>query len=148
MINIAAEAATILLVEDNDVDRESVRRAFQRHNIGNQVVEVVDGVEALDVLRGVAGIEALQRPYLVLLDLALPRVDGLTVLKEMRADPLLRDSIVFVFTTSKDAGDVQSCYEHQVAGYLVKGEVGPGLSGLAELIQSYANVVHFPNDPQ
>ncbi|HTP40687.1 MAG TPA: response regulator [Steroidobacteraceae bacterium] len=145
MINIAAEAATILLVEDNDVDRESVRRAFQRHRIENQVVEVVDGVEALDVMRGVAGIEALQRPYLVLLDLALPRIDGHTVLREMRADPLLRDSIVFVLTTSKDAGDVKACYEQQVAGYLVKGEVGSGLKGLAELIQSYANVVRFPN---
>ncbi len=144
MSTIAPQAATILLVEDNDVDRESVRRAFTRHKINNAVVEVVDGVEALDVLRGVDGIEALPRPYMVLLDLALPRVDGLTVLKEIRADPLLHDSVVFVLTTSKDPGDVNACYEHQVAGYLVKGEVGSGLSGLAELIHSYSNVVRLP----
>ncbi|HEY8430538.1 MAG TPA: response regulator [Sandaracinaceae bacterium] len=134
----------VLLVEDNEVDREAVRRAFAQHKIANPIVDAVDGIEALDVLRGTNGKARLPRPYLILLDINMPRMNGIELLRELRADPELRDSIVFVLTTSKNDEDKMAAYQANVAGYIAKSEVGAGFMRLVTLLDHYWKVVEFP----
>ena len=134
----------VLLVEDNEVDREAVRRAFARHRIANPIHTAIDGVEALDLLRGTNGKERLPRPYLVLLDINMPRMSGIELLRELRADPDLHDSIVFVLTTSKSDEDKVAAYGANVAGYIIKSDVGAGFVGLVSLLDHYWKIVEFP----
>ncbi len=133
----------LLVVEDNEIDREALRRAFRRHGVHQPVIDVDDGVEALAVLRGEHA-RPLARPYLILLDLNLPRMNGIELLEEIRRDPQLADSVVFVLTTSRSDDDKQAAYAHHIAGYLVKGDLGKGFAGLLDLITAYCNVVELP----
>jgi CheY-like chemotaxis protein len=134
----------VLLVEDNDVDREAVRRAFDRHRIANPIHSAVDGVEAPEILRGTNGKRKLPRPYLILLDINMPRMSGIEMLRELRADPDLRDSIVFVLTTSASDQDKMAAYGANVAGYILKSDVGAGFVGLVSLLDHYWRIVEFP----
>ena len=111
---------SILLVDDDEVDRRAVMRSFQKHKIENPIMTARDGREALEILRGEGG-DALERPYMILLDLRMPRMDGLEFLAELRGDPKLRDSIVFVLTTSDLEKDRTESYNYNVAGYILPG---------------------------
>lgn len=133
----------VLLVEDNEVDVEAVRRAFARHKIANPIRVASDGAEALEILRGENG-DPLQRPYLVLLDINMPRMNGFELLREIRADPTLHDALVFVLTTSKSDEDKMSSYGFNVAGYIVKSDAGAGFMRLVELLDHYWRIVEFP----
>jgi CheY-like chemotaxis protein len=135
---------TVLLVEDNVIEQEAVRRAFRRERIGNPVVSAVDGVEALALLRGSSDGASLPRPYLVLLDLNMPRMNGLEFLAALRADPDLADSVVFVLTTSRSDEDRVASYNFNVAGYIVKSDVGAGFMRLIGLLDHYWRVVELP----
>jgi CheY-like chemotaxis protein len=132
------------LVEDNAVDQEAVQRAFERHRIANPIVVAADGIEALALLRGTDGKTKLPRPYLVLLDLNMPRLNGVELLREIRGDAALHDSIVFVLTTSKRDEDRMASYNLNVAGYIVKSDVGAGFIRLIELLDHYWRIVEFP----
>jgi CheY-like chemotaxis protein len=134
----------VLLVEDNEVDREGVRRAFAQHKIANPLHVAVDGLDALDVLRGTNGKTPLPRPYLILLDINLPRMTGIELLHELRTDEKLHDSVVFVLTTSKNDEDKMAAYEANVAGYIVKSDVGAGFIRLVSLLDCYWRVVELP----
>jgi CheY-like chemotaxis protein len=134
----------VLLVEDNVVEHEAIRRAFRRERIANPITTAVDGVGALALLRGEGGAEKLPRPYLVLLDINMPRMNGLEFLTELRADPELKDSIVFVLTTSRSDEDRVASYNLNVAGYIVKSDVGAGFNRLIGLLDHYWRIVEFP----
>ena len=90
----------ILLVEDDEVDVMAVKRALKTLKIANPFFRAADGIEALEMLRGTGGKKQLPSPYIVLLDLNMPRMDGLEFLDELRQDPALHRSVVFVMTTS------------------------------------------------
>ena len=112
----------ILLVEDNPDDVELTLRAFEMSKIANQIVVARDGVEALDWLFA-TGIRAGQpplNPAIVLLDLKLPRVDGLQVLRRMREDERTQLLRVIVLTTSKEQRDIISSYLFGAASYVCK----------------------------
>ncbi|MBK8696155.1 MAG: response regulator [Deltaproteobacteria bacterium] len=142
---MSGRTVNVLLVEDNVIEQEAVRRAFKREHIGNPIITAVDGIEALALLRGgKGGVEALPRPYLILLDLNMPRMNGLEFLTELRADPELRDSIVFVLTTSRSDEDRVASYNLNVAGYIVKSDVGAGFVRLLGLLDHYWRIVEFP----
>ncbi len=134
----------ILLVEDDDVDAEAVKRAFEQHKIGNPMTIVPDGLAALETLRGDGDTPAFPRPYLVLLDLNLPRMNGIEFLEVVRNDPKLKDSVVFVLTTSDDDKDKVAAYEQFVAGYMVKAKVGEDFLRLVEMLDGYWRVVELP----
>jgi CheY-like chemotaxis protein len=117
------EPLTILLVEDNDDHAELVKRSFEDHRIANNIYHVVDGEEALDYLFRKGKFEAPQSspiPHLILLDLRLPKVDGLEVLKEIRTSEILKGIPVVILTTSKADTDLIEAYDHHVNSYLVK----------------------------
>lgn len=111
---MAETEKVILLVEDNPDDEALTLRALKRNNILNQVVVAHDGVEALDYLFGTgahAGRDTRIQPQIILLDLKLPRVDGLEVLRRLRADPRTALQPVAILTTSNEESDIVSSYQ-------------------------------------
>jgi CheY-like chemotaxis protein len=110
-------ALNILLVDDDEVDVMTVRRAFQKANITNPLYVARNGVEALALLRGGA-VPASRR--IVLLDLNMPRMNGIEFLREVRNDPELQSITVIVLTTSNEDKDRVDAFQLGVAGYLVK----------------------------
>ena len=118
----AQERKFILLVEDNPDDVDLTLRAFRKANITNEVVVAKDGVEALEILFG-AGPRAGQHvplPQVVLLDLKLPRVDGLEVLRRIRSEPRTRFLPVVVLTSSREEQELVTRYELGVSSYVQK----------------------------
>src|SRR4028118_660003 len=107
----------ILLVEDDEVDVMNVRRAFKKNNIGNPLWVAGNGLDALELLRGP---EIPRERRLVLLDLNMPRMNGIEFLRALRADPALHATPVGVLTTSDDERDKVDAYDLNVAGYLLK----------------------------
>jgi len=116
------ETKVILLVEDNPDDEALTLRAFAKNNIGNRIVVVRDGAEALDWLfkRGRHAERGEPEPQIVLLDLKLPKVDGLEVLRQMRDDPRTRLMPVVILTSSKEESDVLRGYELRANSYIRK----------------------------
>jgi two-component system, response regulator len=113
----------ILLVEDNPDDEELTRMALQHSNVANELVVARDGVEALDYLFGTgahAGGPLPELPAVILLDLKLPRVDGLEVLRRIRADDRTRRVPVVVLTSSKEEHDVLTSYNFGANSYIRK----------------------------
>jgi len=113
----------ILLVEDNPNDAELAMHALKKHNLANRIQVVRDGAEALDFLfaRGAyRQRDVNQIPRVVLLDLKLPKVDGLEVLRQVKADPRTRKIPVVVLTSSREERDVVESYDLGVNSYILK----------------------------
>lgn len=134
---------TVLLVEDDDVDVMGVERALRKLKILNPIVRAKDGLEALELLRDP---HAVRRPYVILLDINMPRMNGLEMLAELRDDPRLTSAVVFVLTTSKSDEDKVAAYKQHVAGYIVKSQVGDGFLRIMEMLDHYWRVVELPVD--
>ena len=118
---MTAKPVDILLVEDTPADVQLTMHVFQKYNISNRVEIVEDGAEALDFLFHTgAYADRDERPKVVLLDLKLPRVSGLEVLRQIRADPQTRKLPVVVLTSSREDVDIEKCYELGVNSYIVK----------------------------
>jgi CheY-like chemotaxis protein len=114
---------TILLVEDNPDDEALAIRALQRYHISNQIIVAHDGVEALDYLFGTgtyAGRDISVKPTVILLDLKLPRIDGLEVLRRLRDDDRTRLLPVVILTTSNEEQDMLSSYSLGCNSYIRK----------------------------
>ena len=135
---------TVLLVDDDKVDTMAVRRSFLALNIANPVIEARNGIEALDRLRGLNGHEKVPRPCLVMLDLNMPRMGGIEFLEELRRDPLLRSTLVFVMTTSAAEEDRRLAYQKNVAGYVLKNRLGQSFLEAIGMFEHYWRVVEFP----
>lgn len=117
---------SILLVEDDEVDVMNVQRAFKKNHIKNTVHVAGNGLQALAMLRGADGEEKLHPvPKIILLDINMPKMNGLEFLKELRSDTDLRAISVFVLTTSDEEKDRMAAYDMNVAGYILK-PVEPG----------------------
>ena len=138
------DAVNILLVEDDAVDVMAVKRGLEQNHIANPVTVAEDGLVALDILRGENGRKRLEKPYLILLDLNMPRMNGREFLEEIRSDPDLHDSIVFVLTTSSDERDIVAAYEKHVAGYITKKTAGEDFKEVVTLLGIYRMLVVFP----
>jgi CheY-like chemotaxis protein len=134
----------IVLVEDDDGDAKAVRRAFQKAKIANPFVRAVDGLDALDILRGANGKAKVAAPYLLLVDLNMPRMGGIQLIRALRADEQLRQSVAFILTTSSSDDDKEAAYDLHVAGYIVKATAGQDLLNLADLIDCYWRIVELP----
>jgi two-component system response regulator len=114
--------AEILLVEDNPNDEMLALLAFKRSNIVNRIYVVRDGVEALDYVfrKGAYAGRRIENPKVILLDLKLPRIDGIEVLRQIRNDPLTASIPVVMLTTSSEDRDIVETYRLGVNSYIVK----------------------------
>ncbi len=113
----------ILLVEDSEADAELTLRALKKRNLANRVTRVCDGEEALDFVfaRGAYGARQIEhKPKVILLDLKLPKVDGLEVLQAIKRDPRTQSIPVVMLTSSKEEKDVVESYRLGVNSYIVK----------------------------
>lgn len=135
--------ATILLVEDDDIDAEGVARALKKLKLPNPLVRACNGNEGLALLRDS---NAVARPYIILLDINMPCMNGLEMLAALRKAQTLATSIVFMLTTSNTEKDKIAAYEHQVAGYIVKSQEGQGFLGIMEMLDHYLHVVDLPGE--
>ena len=133
---------TLFLIEDDDVDATNIERSFVKKRIKNRIVRARDGIEALELMRS----DAIPVPYIVLLDLKMPRMDGLEFLRHIRADDNLNETVVFVLTTSLDEEDIAASYKEHIAGDFVKDETGNKFLNIVELLDGYWKVVHLPGE--
>ncbi len=110
----------ILLIEDDEVDVMNVQRAFKKNNITNPLYFAANGLEALDILRGQGTPTIPRERRLILLDLNMPKMNGIEFLRELRLDPELKPIPVIVLTTSNEDRDKVEAYNLNVAGYILK----------------------------
>ena len=133
-----------LLVEDDEVDVEAIIRAFERQKIDTIFTIVGNGLEALKLMRSEYKDESLAWPYLILLDLNMPRMNGIEFLQAIRQDAQLCRSVVFVLTTSDRNEDKMAAYDAHVAGYFVKSQLGKDHLPVTKLLELYWQLVEFP----
>ncbi|MBB1317454.1 response regulator [Shewanella sp. SR43-4] len=131
---------TIFIVDDDDVDVLGIERALKKLRIANPTIRAKDGIEALELLRK----KAIAKPYIILLDINMPRMGGIDFLKELRADDDLCGSVVFILTTSSDDQDKMLAYKKNVAGYIVKKQVGESFLNIVDMLGHYWRVVELP----
>ena len=130
----------ILLVDDDDVDVMNVQRAFEKSRITNPVHVANNGIEALELLRnGTVGPRRL-----VLLDLNMPRMNGIEFLREVRADGQLLNTSVVVLTTSNEERDKVEAYKLNVAGYLLKPVTFASFVDVMAALNKYWTLVEMP----
>jgi CheY-like chemotaxis protein len=139
-----AHTAQLLHVEDDDICLMMLNRAFKRAKIANPISVAHDGIEALELLRGTNGRSRLLHPFLILLDLNMPRMDGIEFLQELRKDKELKKSIVFIFTTSDANEDKVKAYNLGVAGYILKSNPANAFLEATALLDTCWRVVEFP----
>src|SRR4051794_10534545 len=137
MSTLRAGRARVLQVEDNEADVRLTREALREAGEELRLSVVGDGEQALAYLRNEAGFEGVPRPDLVLLDLNLPRKDGVEVLQEMRRDPLLAPIPVIVLTSSSADRDVSACYAACANAFVVKPQELDGYIARIEAIRSF-----------
>ncbi|WP_437482058.1 response regulator [Sorangium sp. So ce1014] len=140
-MNVEEKLLNILLVEDDEVDVMNVRRAFKRNNISNPLWVAGNGVEALEILR--SGVIPVER-RLILLDLNMPKMNGIEFLRELRADPDLVATSVVVLTTSNDDRDKVGAFNLNVAGYLLKPVTFLSFVELMAALNKYWRLVELP----
>ncbi|UWQ49105.1 response regulator [Leisingera caerulea] len=134
----------VLLAEDDDGDAKAVLRAFRKARVANGITRAVDGVEALDYLRGTGGKERIKAPFVLLADINMPRMNGIELVREMREDPELSSTVVFFLTTSSHDQDIDAAYGLNAAGYIVKETAGRDFLQLVGMIGRYWRIVEFP----
>lgn len=133
---------SILLVEDDDIDAQGMKRAFKKMRILNPMTRVRNGLEALEALNT----DSVAKPRIVLLDLHMPKMSGIEFLEHIRNDDTLHDTIVFVLTTSKSEEDMTAAYKQNIAGYIVKTELDTSFQQLVNLLTSYWRVIELPKN--
>lgn len=136
----------ILLVEDDEVDVLNVKRAFRKNQIQHSIYTASNGLEALDMLRGTGG-QATLLPSgrrLILLDINMPKMNGLEFLQVLRADPQLQMIPVVVLTTSNQDQDRLQAYRLNVAGYLLKPITFTAFSHLIIAFNHYWSACELP----
>jgi CheY-like chemotaxis protein len=131
----------ILLVEDDEVDVMNVQRSFKKNNISNPLFVAGNGVEALEMLRN-GSVPSQNR--LILLDINMPKMNGIEFLRVLRADPVLRSSPVVVLTTSNDDKDRMESFQLNVAGYLLKPVTFSSFVELMLALNKYWMLVEMP----
>lgn len=140
-MNRRTDEVTLFLIEDDDVDAMSVERGFRKQRLGNPIVRAQDGQMALDMLRG----GLVTKPYIALLDLQMPRMNGFEFLDAIRLDPDLNKTVIFVLTTSRDQYDIDRSYQQHIAGYFVKEDAGSEFVSVITMLDSYWRIAHLPS---
>ncbi|WP_319412845.1 response regulator [uncultured Cohaesibacter sp.] len=132
---------TLLLVEDDQADVFLVKRALTKHGSKIRLAVARDGAEALDLLRQ----GQIKRPYVILSDLNMPGMSGYELLNEIRQDDTLKDSIIFVISSSSLSDDVKIAYEHLASGYIVKEMEPARMARSMALLFDFCEIIRLPS---
>lgn len=138
------EVLNILLVEDDVIDVKNVQRAFEKLNIINPLAVASDGLQALEFLRGENGRKKIV-PGLILMDINMPRMNGLELLRILRSDQELCLITVVVLTTSNEERDIVEAYQFNVAGYIVKPVMPEAFFEAMKVINKYWQLCERPS---
>ena len=138
-----AKEVNILLVEDDVVDQQGIKRALRELHFANPLRIADNGVAALEVLREEED-PLLRAPFMVLLDINMPKMNGIEFLEELRADDSLNDTVVFILSTSKNPDDIDRAYKLNVAGYIVKSDVKNSFLEALSMLEHYWRIVELP----
>ncbi len=144
MIKVNGSVVSIMLVEDDEVDVMNLKRAFKKNNITNPLYLAGNGLEALDLLRK-CGTEDMPLPKIILLDLNMPKMNGIEFLKELRKDEKLHGLSVFVMTTSNKDNDIIDAYNLNVAGYILKPLSMDKFMNAVAALSNYWQLMEFPS---
>lgn len=131
------QSLEILLVEDNEGDVEMTQRALRDSAPACHLSVVNDGVEAMDLLHKRGPFTNAPTPQIILLDLNMPRMDGIRFLEQAKADAALKSIPVIVFTSSQSSRDIQECYERQASCYIVKPFDGEEFANAVQQVASF-----------
>lgn len=132
---------SIVIIDDDEIDVQSFKRTFAKLKIANPVYRARDGVEGLELLRS----RNVPAPYIILLDINMPRMNGLEFLNQLRQDPVLTSSVVFILTTSVADEDIFEAYRLHVAGYIPKQEMDSQFLTVVGFLDHYWRVVELPH---
>jgi CheY-like chemotaxis protein len=132
---------SLLVIDDDDIDATALRRALTKLKLLNPLYRAKDGLEGLEILRS----GAIPMPYIILLDINMPRMNGLEFLEALRTDQDLTHSIVFVLTTSKSDEDIIAAYREHVAGYLLKQRMDSDFLQVVGLLDHYWRIIELPS---
>jgi CheY-like chemotaxis protein len=135
----------VILIDDDEIDAEAIARLLQRHPPPYRLTVFSDGRAAQEALSGPFGQALHDQPFLILLDLNMPRMNGFEFLQWLRTLPALRRAVVFVLSTSTADLDIHQAYStYQAAGYLAKPQLGKGYMQLLPVLDTYAQTVVLP----
>jgi CheY-like chemotaxis protein len=145
---MTAESVTIIFAEDDDGHAELIRRNLHRAGLRNGLVRLKDGQEALDYFQQGPGCPDANAPCVLLLDIKMPRVDGIEVLRRMKADRRTATVPIIMLTTTDDPRDIQRCYELGCSVYITKPvEYEPFIEAIKRL-GFFLQVVKLPARPE
>lgn len=139
--SLAYKQVSILIIDDDEIDVQSFKRTFAKLKIANPVYRARDGVEGLELLRS----RNVPGPYIILLDINMPRMNGLEFLSQLRQDPVLTSAVVFILTTSVADEDIFEAYRLHVAGYIPKQEMDSQFLTVIGFLDHYWRVVELPH---
>jgi len=143
-MNSSYSTVNFMVIDDDEVCIMSIERSLKELKIANPLYVAKDGIEGLEVLRGTLDDSETLPPFIITLDLNMPRMGGLEFLEEVRNDPVFRKLIIFVLTSSDAPSDIASAYEKNIAGYIVKENTTASLHKALNLLNGYANLVVLP----
>ncbi|OED39241.1 two-component system response regulator [Chromatiales bacterium (ex Bugula neritina AB1)] len=142
--SISYDTVNFLIVDDDLVSIKSIQRSIKQLKIANPVFIAKDGIEALEILdRNITDTNTLP-PFIITLDLSMPRMGGLEFLDNIRKNDRYRKLVIFVLTTSDAPEDIASAYDKNIAGYIVKDNPTESLKSALEMIHGYARLVVLP----
>jgi CheY-like chemotaxis protein len=132
----------VLLIEDDKIDALMVSRAAKELNVANLIINFVNGEQALEYLRN----EANPKPCVILLDLNMPGMSGIEFLKIIKADSVLKCIPIIALTTSKADSDKIQCFDHGIAGYIVKPSNYEGFIEAIKILNLYWSINELPEN--
>ena len=137
---MASFVTEVLLIEDDKLDVEAFKRAAKKSGASEKfsIAWVSNGEEAIEYLN------ECDRPKIILVDLNMPRMNGFEFISWIRSQPHLRDSVIFVLTSSDSPRDLKQAYSYNIAGYLVKGDYGTHLTEIVRMLDRFIQTVEFP----
>ena len=121
-----------------------LERMLRGQRIANELHRVSDGLVTLDLLRGKNSHISVEKLYIVLLDINMPRMSGFEFLEEVRHDDNLRHSVIFVFSTSETDQDRKVAYDKNMDGYIVKSDIESGFTNVINMLECYWKIVTLP----
>jgi CheY-like chemotaxis protein len=131
---------TLFVIDDDDVDFKLLKYEISKRKIINPIVRAIDGIDALEKLA--AG--EVEKPFIVLLDLNMPRMGGMEFLAALRKDKAHEETVVFILSTSSDLADIQESYKNHVAGYFLKDDAAESIERVVDVLGGYFQIVMLP----